>query len=160
MKVLVIGGTSFIGSSLITWLRSRNYDVDYTTRATLDLLAVPEKLGTYDVVYVCAAKTRLIDCEDDPTAYRINVDAPAAIARAAGMAKIVMLSTEAVERAIHLAYSMQKALCEISLRTVCDPVIVRLSKVAPDNLDACCDYLASLVYAEPGLYHWNPTTTI
>ncbi len=160
MKVLVIGGTSFIGSNLVTWLRSRGYDVDYTTRATLDLLDVPPKLKPYDVVFICAAKTRLIDCEDDPTAYRINVDAPVAIAKSAGMAKIVMLSTEAVERALNLKYAHMKETAETRLMIVCDPVIVRLSKVTPDNLDACCDYLASLVYAEPGLYHWNPTTTI
>ncbi len=154
MKALVIGGTSFIGSSLVPALRGCGHDTDYTTRATLDLLAVPEKLGAYDVVFICAAKTRLIECEDDATAYRINVDAPVAIARAVYPAKIIMLSTEAVERALHLNYSMQKALVEIALRTVCDPVIVRLSKVAPETLDDCCDYLASLTYAEPGLYHW------
>ncbi len=154
MKALVIGGTSFIGSSLVSALRGRGIDTDYTTRETLDLLAVPKKLGVCDVVFICAAKTRLIDCEDDPTAYRINVDGPMLTARAAAPSKIVFLSTEAVERALHLNYSMQKALAEISLRTVCDPVIVRLSKVTPETLDDCCDYLAGLAYAEPGIYRW------
>lgn len=154
LKALVIGGTSFIGSHLLVHLRKHNAKTQFTTRHTLDLLNVPDELPQADVVYICAAMTRFVECEDSRFAYRCNVDAPTQIAQRCPGSRIVYLSSEAVERAIHTAYGMHKALAEISLRQVCDPIIVRLSKVGPTTVHDCCDFLWRLSAREPGIYHW------
>ena len=95
--------------------------------------------------------SRFIECEDKPMAYRVNVDGPLEVARRT-TGKIIYLSSEAVERALHTNYGMHKALAELALRTQCDPIIVRLSKV--DRVQDCCEYLVSLAEATPGIYHW------
>lgn len=160
MRALVIGGNSFIGNRLIVKLRAAKWTVDYTTRETLDLAHAPatwlvkQTQGGPHVVYICAAKTRFIDCEDNAEAYRINVDGPLHVAQQFELAQIIYLSSEAVERALHTNYGMHKALAEQALRTVCQPVIVRLSKVTPGTLDECCDYLVYMTGAAPGIYHW------
>ncbi len=156
MRVLVVGGTSYIGSALVSALRSRHIETDYTTRETVNLLHPIKILPIYDVVYISAAMTRFIECEDHSEAYRINVDAPREIAECLSFAKIIYLSSEAVERALHTNYGLHKALAEIALRTVCCPVIVRLSKVSEERLDEVCDFLVDLASAgEDGrVYHW------
>ncbi len=162
MRVLVVGGTGFIGGALVSALRGAGIEVDYTTRQTVDLLKPIHILPIFDVVYICAAMTKFIDCEDDSRAYRINVDAPREIAELLSPAKIIYLSSEAVERGIHTAYGMHKALAELNLRTVCEPVIARLSKVTEESLDDCCDFLVGLgVSGEPGrVYRWKATKPI
>ncbi len=154
MRALIIGGNGYIGSQLKGALENIFWEVTATYREDYDLLNLPSVQPDIDVVYICAAMTRFIECEDDARAYRINVDAPINIAKAYPQAKIIYLSSEAVERAIHTAYGMHKALAEIGLRTVCEPVIVRLSKVEPHKLAECCTYLASLSDHRPGVYHW------
>ena len=126
------------------------------TRDVLDLLAPGDlsRFGQRDIVYLCGAKTRFIDCESDPTAYRINVDAQLTLARHFGLSKIVYLSSEAVERALHTAYGMHKALVEVGLWGVCTPRIARLAKVTPDRLQACCDWIADLPRKPAGVYRW------
>ena len=128
-----------------------------TTREMLDLLEPGDlsRFGHQDIVYLCAAKTRFLDCEADPTAYRINVDAQIALARHWGHERIVYLSSEAVEMALHTAYGMHKALCEMGLWGVTSPRIARLSKVTTDRLQACCDWLAELPRKPPGVYRWE-----
>ena len=128
MKALVIGGTGFIGSHLVDTLNTAGHKVWFTTRRTWDLAFPGEDLPDSDVVYICAAMSRFIECEDKPMAYRVNVDGPLEVARRT-TGKIIYLSSEAVERALHTNYGMHKALAELALRTQCDPIIVRLSKV-------------------------------
>lgn len=154
MRALVIGGTSFIGAALKGALWQKNVEVIATTRETCDLLNLPDSLPPSDVVYICAAMTRFIDCEANPLAYRINVDAPLQIAEMCQPAKIVYLSSEAVERANNTRYGTYKALAELGLRTVCKPLIVRLSKVYPDRLGEFCEFLVGLSDRPPGIYHW------
>ncbi len=156
LKALVIGGTGFIGSALVCALRERDIDVEYTTRQTLDLLKPIESLPSCDIVYICAAMSRFIECEDNPLAYRVNVDAPREIAELVHPAQVIYLSSEAVERALHTNYGLHKALAEVSLRTVCRPIIVRLSKVSEERLDDCLDFLVGLAsIGIPGkIYHW------
>ena len=154
-RVLIAGANSFIARGLDHYLNDLDeMSVIAFTRATLDFLNVPEKLPGYNFVYICAAITRFVDCEDDPLAYRVNVDGPVSIARAAQPAKVIYLSSEAVERALHTNYGMHKALAELGLRTVCDPVIARLSKVTKENLEDCCAFLAGLMEKPSGVYHW------
>ena len=154
MRALVIGGNSYLGSALVSGLEAAGWETIVTTRQTCDLLSLPETLPAADVVYICAASTRFIDCESDQLAYRTNVDAPIKIAQLCAPAKIVYLSSEAVERALHTNYGMHKALAEVGLRAVCNPLIVRLSKVIPQRLDKCIQYLVGLTSAPPGVYHW------
>ena len=157
MRVLVTGAGGFIGASLVKTLQELDMEVLGTTREVLDLLNLGdlERLGGHDIVYLCAAKTRFIDCESDPTAYRINVDAQIALARHFGYAKIVYLSSEAVEKALHTAYGMHKALVEMGLGAVCSPRIARLSKVTAETLQSCCDWLADLPRKPPGVDRWE-----
>jgi NADH dehydrogenase len=158
MKALVIGAAGTIGRALADALSAKGHETICLTRVQLDLLAIPEKWpaefdGT-DVVYLCAAMTRFIDCEANPDAYRVNVDAIIEIAQKTS-AKKVYISSEAVERALHTNYGMQKALAEIGLRAVCNPVIARLSKVDPWSMDSACEFLIGLAMAKPGIYRWH-----
>ncbi|MDP3952643.1 sugar nucleotide-binding protein [Microbacterium sp.] len=161
-KALVVGAGGMIGKALCKALERAGYEVRGTTRAELNLMALPDDISrslgfSPDVVYLCAAMTRFIDCEQDRHAYEVNVDAPLEIARQLGYARIVYLSSEAVERALHTNYGMHKALCEIGLRAIGSPVIARLAKVDPWSLEQCCEWLVWL--AEPavrrGVYRWH-----
>lgn len=159
MKVMVIGANGKIGRVLVDALREAGHETVGVTRKFLDLSAlpmdIPGAIGTADVVYLCAAMTRFIDCEADEQAYSVNVDAPAEIARQMAPARVVYCSSEAVERALHTNYGMHKALAEISLRTVCQPVVARLSKVDPDTMEDACDFLVRMATAAPGVYRWK-----
>jgi dTDP-4-dehydrorhamnose reductase len=151
---IVAGAGGFIGRGLMTALQARKWQALAATRQDFDLLDLPASVPAVDVVYICAAMTRFIDCEADPLAYRVNVDAPMQIARLTHPAKVIYLSSEAVERALHTNYGQMKALAEMGLRTVCDPVIVRLSKVTPERRQECCEFLAELAEKPPGIYRW------
>ena len=153
-----------IGKALLPALRQARVRAFGASRADLDLRDIPQnyaarfeaEVGEHiDVVYICAAVTRFIDCEADEDAYSINVDAPAEIARQFNWARIVYLSSEAVERALHTNYGMHKALAEMGLNAVCAPVVVRLSKVGAATLGSACAFLASLATARPGIYRWR-----
>ena len=166
MKIMIAGADSYIGRELCGYLAG--HQLVRTSRRGLgdmhlDFLSVPQvsmpTWGDVQAVYICGAMTRFIDCESNPLAYRINVDAPVAIAKAMPKARVVYLSSEAVERALHTAYGMHKALAEMGLRAVCNPVIARLSKVYPDNLDQVCKWLAGLAYTVSGVHHM-PTEPI
>ncbi len=161
MKALVIGAGGKIGANLLKALEGAGHEAVGVTRKFLDLTALPQDIeaviGSADVIYICAASTRFIDCEADPDAYRVNVDAPVEIAtqyKFSG-ATIVYLSSEAVERALHTNYGMHKALAEMGLRAVGNPVIARLSKVDPWSMDDACDFLVKLANAKPGVYRWR-----
>jgi dTDP-4-dehydrorhamnose reductase len=158
MRALVIGAGGKIGSALVKALELAGHEPVGVTRKFLDLTALPssieDAIGPADVVYICAASTRFIDCESDPDAYRVNVDAPIEIAKQY-MAQIVYISSEAVERALHTNYGMHKALAEIGLRAVCNPVIARLGKVDSWSMQDACEFLVSLSNARPGVYRWN-----
>lgn len=157
-KALVIGASGFIGKGLADYLWNHGFEVTGPRREALDLLNLPDQLPWAHVWYICAAMSRFIECEDQRAAYRVNVDGPVEIGRRSNINKyvprVVYLSSEAVERALHTNYGMHKALAEMGLRAVCSPIIVRLSKVTPERLKDCCAYLASLAEAEPGVYHW------
>lgn len=157
MKALVVGGAGYIGSALVCALRGRGIETDYTTRQTLDLLAPIQARPGFDIVYICAAITRFIDCERNRSvAYRTNVDGPLRVAKAFLPAAIVFLSSEAAETAGNTEYGAFKRTAELNLRTVCDPIIVRLADVRKYGLDECCDYLVGLAFnGEPGeVYYW------
>ena len=156
MRATVIGAGGTIGKALCKALAAAGHEVIAVTRNELDLLNLPEWCPPPlqgEVAYLCAAKTRFIDCEADSDAYRVNVDAPAHIGK--WFPKTIYLSSEAVERALHTNYGMHKALAEISLRAVCDPVIVRLAKVDAWSMHDACAFLIGLAKSRPGVYRWR-----
>lgn len=164
MNALVIGANGTVGKGLLPALRQAGHRAFGATRLDFDLREVPDGYATklefetgehIEAVYLCAAMTRFIDCEDNPDAYRINVDAQVELAKQFSWAQIVYLSSEAVERALRTNYGLHKAMAEASLRAVCDPVIVRLSKVGPTTLNSACAFLASMADARPGIYRWR-----
>lgn len=154
MKAIITGANGYIGKALAERLQP---SVIGTTRRTLDLLEIGDlkRFESPDVVYLCAAKTRFIDCERDPTAYRINVDAQIELASFWGHAKIIYLSSEAVESALHTAYGMHKALAEVGLRAVCNPIIARIcGKVTDLTLPHLVNWLHGLAHSKPGVHRW------
>lgn len=163
MKALVIGGDSFIGKHLAAALEEAGHSVKTTSRKGdgdlhFDLMEPTKKLPKADAVFICAAMTRFIDCEADPLAWRCNVDAPVEIGRQYGATntQVVYFSSEAVERALHTNYGMHKAMAEMGLRAVCDPIIARISKVTPETVYDLCRWLVELAAAKkPGIYRWN-----
>lgn len=163
-NALIIGSRGTIGKALVKALRDNGFKTFESDRASLDLRAIPSNYAArfeanaeahIDIVYICAAKTRFIDCEADSDGYQINVDAPMELARQFHWAKIIYLSSEAVERALHTNYGMHKALAEMGLRTVCEPVIARLSKVDPWSINHACAFLVGLASADSGVYRWR-----
>lgn len=155
MKAIVIGGDSFIGKRLREMLAARGDEVQWTSRRGdglyFDMLQ-PISLPDCDVAYLCAAATKFIDCESSAEAYRVNVDAPIAIARKLN-GKLVYLSSEAVERALHTNYGMHKALAENALLSMGGAVIARLGKTGPENLDMVCEQLITLGdVGKPGVH--------
>lgn len=161
MKAIVIGGDSFIGSELARLLEQQGHEVTRTTRRRgcewalyLDMLD-PGLLPECDVAFICAAVTRFIDCEHKPESYRVNVDAPVAIARQqeARRALVVYLSSEAVEKALHTAYGLQKALTEAALSGIGNAIVARLGKTTEQNVESVCGEIIRLAEAgRPGRY--------
>lgn len=160
MRALVIGGDSFIGGELVRQLEARGEQVIKTTRKLgredavffdMTYPLIPE----CDVAFICAAVTKFIDCEDDRNAYRVNVDAPISIAtqQAEKGALTVFISSEAVERALHTAYGMQKALAEVGLAGVGNVIIARIGKTTAQNVENVCSRIVALAQVgKPGLY--------
>lgn len=106
-RILVVGGDGAIGSALAAAFARRGDAVVATSRRTgigaplLDLAAPaatwPQLSG--DVAFLCAAQTRLAECEADPVgSERVNVDAPVDLAGSLhrGGAWVCALSTTAV----------------------------------------------------------------
>lgn len=146
MKILIIGVDGFIGSVLNVMLSSKitylTHEIVGTSRRRSGNgiiyfdLAFPTELPKADVTYICAAMTRFIECEDNFMSYRTNVDGPIWVTQKQNPGLVVYLSSEAVERAIHTAYGMQKALTEIYMRSQPNTCVVRLPKVT-DVEDIC-----------------------
>jgi dTDP-4-dehydrorhamnose reductase len=150
---LVVGGDSRIGRALARALAEDGHAVIATTRrrngCALDLAEVARTgaadLPACDVAFVCAAVSSYAACRsDERTARAVNVDAPAAIARAlrARGAHLVFLSTNAVfdgekpfRRADEqpngaTAYGRSKADAEALVRAIDpDAAVLRLTRV-------------------------------
>jgi len=105
--LLVVGGDGVIGKALLATARTRGIEADGTTRRPIpgamhiDLasgpLEAPETI--YGCAVICAAVTRIVDCESDPVgSRRVNVEAPTALARklAARGTQVILLSTSHV----------------------------------------------------------------
>ena len=155
---LVVGGDSRLGLCLIgllrgdkenrvRWTSRREHTVRVNPPATfLDLLN-PALLddeflinkGQGHVTYIVAAMTEFGACEGGgaATSWRVNADAPGAIARQASRLDSfpVFVSSDAVEFAPHTAYAMQKVHAELAVLAAGGGV-VRPARIAEEG-----DYL-------------------
>src|SRR4029077_19035936 len=110
MRILVIGIDSAIGGKLTAVLLARGHRVIGTTRNTRNIknqnvifldLALNDQpaLPEAEVAVVCAAMARFEECHNQPElAYRVNVEAPVAIANqlVPRGTRVLLLSTSAV----------------------------------------------------------------
>lgn len=172
---LVIGGDGFLGKALARRLRDGGEtDVVWTTRRRdwtiapqgsffFDLLSSdPGELPPCDIVYLVAANTKIAECERDPTAWRVNVDAPIAIAkrfmreRLFGKSiEIVYLSSDAVETCSGTAYGRQKAAAEAYMHAI-DATIIRPGRIPPERVDDLADIIiAAGLNRRRGVIRWQ-----
>jgi dTDP-4-dehydrorhamnose reductase len=175
-RFLVVGGDSLVGGSLLRALRTRGHGAVGTTRRAdtggddrlhLDIgTAQQAMLPTgFDHVYLVAAISNYGQCENDPAAWPINVEA---IPRLAGWfleqgARVSFISTNMVfggdrdwpgEDEVHtptIAYARQKSAGETAIRDIAAALgaterlnIVRLTKVVGPATSPFPDWLAAL----------------
>lgn len=163
----VIGGRGRIGSELVLALRqSGSGPFEYTTRHEGDGLfldlAEPLKLpwGKFkpdSIVFIVAGANGFEACEGKRESYRVNVDAPVAIARAAqrDSAFPVFISTDAVEWCGSSAYARQKALSEVAIR-MAGGAIIRPARVTPERAREFARFMLSIGDArQEGVFKWQ-----
>jgi dTDP-4-dehydrorhamnose reductase len=180
LNALVIGGDGFVGKRLVSALVERGDRVVSTSRRgaarsdwaavpvwpldllQLDNLALSLKLPPEPdispwVMYIVAAITKVVDCEGSQNSWRINADAPVHLARRAFAANMypVFISSDAVERAPHLAYSKQKAYAETVVLAL-GGAVVRPARITEPSLNELVALLIKVgeQTTAGGLYRW------
>jgi dTDP-4-dehydrorhamnose reductase len=164
-SALIIGGDSNIGRALAEKLSAQRVDCTTTSRRNqspniyLDLTNAPEdwpELPTADVAYICAASTKLEECENNPEATRkvnvLHMQMLAERLRNNG-SHIIFLSSNQVfdgEKPYRKPteatcpkneYGRQKAVFEEKLLAVKSASVLRLTKIVASPL--------------PMLVHWE-----
>ena len=160
MKALVVGGDSQVGKKLAAYLHAPFTSRRTGAKLSYDLeFSLPNALPKADVIYLVASMTKFRDCEMNPDAYRINVDAQVAIAAHFKEAHIVYISSEAAQWPNQTAYGSQKRACEISLLAACGYdrlCVVRPTKIIPETIGSLCTYLVHLGDNRScGVYRWS-----
>ena len=177
MRILIVGGDSLIGGSLISALRAEGHEVVATSRRTqsagadlqfLDLEAAVTQapvLPQVEAAVICAARARLTDCVEDPAgSRRVNVDGAGAVAREltnAG-AYTVFLSSDKVFDGLtpqrrrddatrpKTEYGRQKADAEAAILSLGDnAAVLRLCKVLDPSLALLSGWAATLSRGQP-----------
>ena len=165
MRALIIGGDSKLGRALHERLLARGHEVVCTTRqrrkATIaaagpiyfDMLdpRLPLKVadagvGGEVVVYIMAAITGTVPAESHPDAWRVNAEAPVAIALEARARAwhVVFMSSGTVELAQHSASARQKSYAEAVVH-MCGGCVVRpLPTVPPEKYGHVADLLVAV----------------
>ena len=146
MKALIVGGDSKLGIALAEELHARGHVPLPTTRRDkespwyLDLLnpVFPKKAHNFEVqtVYLVAAITGVMECETNPAAWAVNADAPVSLCQQAMVLNkhIVFVSSDAVEKAPRLAYSLQKSYAEIMV--LCSGgFVLRPNRIPSDKMN-------------------------
>lgn len=163
---LIIGGDGLVGSALRREMLRRKVPWVATSRRAgsppgvfLDLLNFDEfdlaVQGSH--VYLVAAVSGFRACEADPgSSWRVNVDAPIFLADyyRQRSAKIVFISSEAVESCGGTALGRQKAAAEAYMRTA-GVVIIRPTKITPGRVDSFASFVVDAAYGKPGLRRWE-----
>lgn len=166
-NALIIGGDGTIGTALGRALESRNINYSATTRAELDLAAPPKhwpSLPAAEVAYICAAITKLEECEREPAAtYLVNVTHTQALIerlQAAGSYVVFLSSNQVFDGSAPFRkaadapspmneYGRQKAEVERWLLAREEPsAILRLTKVVSGALPILAQWEAALKNGE------------
>jgi hypothetical protein len=160
MKALVVGGDSQVGKKLAAYLGCPATSRRVGASLSYDLaFSRPQSLPKADVIYLVASMTKFRDCEMNPDAYIINVDAQVRIASHFRQAHIVYISSEAAEWPNQTAYGSQKRMAEVSLLAACGYdrlCVVRPTKIDPSNIGSLCTYLGHLGDNRScGAYRWS-----
>ncbi len=170
-KVLVVGGDSNVGKVLSKKLFTDGHDVIQTTRREvlhtkqiyLNLLNPKLPTGVvYDVIYLVAAITGIMACEINPESWRVNADGPVALALQATygcnnpqFTQVVFVSSDAVESAPRLAYSLQKAYAETAVLSL-GGAVVRPARILPERLYNLVELLIDVgINKKKGLHRWE-----
>lgn len=166
MKALVVGGDGLIGSALVGVLRARGIDVIATTRRAdrrqagdyhLDLAQPIGDLPAATVVFLVAAMPKVFDCQGSELAWRVNADAPIAIAQAvAGRGThVVFVSSDSIHRFGACDYARAKLHVEGVLQAM-RATIVRPAPVARDRASECAAFIADVGLARlTGVQRWT-----
>lgn len=168
MRALVIGGDSKLGRALVGRLQERGHEVVATTRhepvgigcVYLDMLdpKLPEVFDGYrPVVYIMAAITGVVAAEAHPDAWRVNAEAPVALAIAAHSRgwPVVFMSSGTVERAQHTASARQKSYAEAVVHMLGGCVVRPLPVVPPEKYAEIADLLVDIgEQRRIGLVRW------
>lgn len=163
---LVIGGDGFIGSALVRSLIDKaTFELIVTSRRQnlprgwfyLNLEHAIDILPFHDVCFIVAAVNGFQGCEGNPISYRVNVDAPIAIAKQSCLRRgfPVFISSDSVEWCGTTAYARQKALAEIGV-TMCNGAIVRSCRITAANLERFIEFLISVgINRVPGIFRFE-----
>ena len=174
MRALVVGGDSKIGQVLCGRLNARGHEIIITTRRVekarpvegwvyLDMLdprlpaEVADNPGEF-VFYIMAAITGVVPAETHPDAWRINAEAPVALAlqaKARGW-HVVFMSSGTVEKAPHSASAMQKRYAELVVHMVGGCVVRPLPFVQPEKYAEIADLLVGVgEQRRTGVVRWG-----
>jgi nucleoside-diphosphate-sugar epimerase len=176
MKALVIGGDSKLGHALHVRLHERGHKVVVTTRRRhesdhlapgcvyLDMLdprlpEFPDDVGLETwTVFIMAAITGVVPGERHPDAWRVNAEAPVALALQAYQRgwRVVFMSSGTVEMAQHTASAHQKTYVEGVVHMIGGLVVRPLPTVPPEKYDEVADLMIDS--AEPwrtGVVRWE-----
>jgi len=167
MAALIVGGDSFLGKHLAqrlthAYCTSRRPGAKhyyYLGRSE------PHTLPTADVIYLIGGVTKFKECEIDPQAYHINVDAQIEIAACHDKAHIVYVSSETAEWPNQTAYGSHKRACELGLLAVCGGfrrlTIVRPTRITVNDVDQLCDLLVNVgADSMKGIFRWWPVKQV
>lgn len=171
-SAIVVGGGGLLGTALsVELLRLKEYYPQYELTITrrnsmlvsyhfLDLTVPHPKLPYIwpgGVVFLVAAITSLGAAEIDPAAWRVNADAPAALALEAAKGGMfpIFISSDAVERFPHMAYAKQKAYAETIVLS-CGGAVVRPTRIPRENVGDLVQTLISVANnRNAGLHRWS-----
>ncbi len=176
MVHLIIGGRGLVGSALCREMTRRELQWRSTSRhghdpwrgsqygtEYLDLAHLPDDTSEYpapaNFIYLVAANAKLAECERDPLAWRVNVDAPIALARYYHYGShIIYISSDAVETCSGTAYGRQKAAAETYMQVV-NATIVRPSRIPPERAEEFAGFVIdAALKLRSGVLRWSVNT--
>lgn len=168
---VVIGGRGLLGTALVEeleGLRTPQTSLAWTIRGGpasadsywLDLAEPHPKLPVTmfnGVVFLVAAIPSL-GAAESPLAWRVNADAPALLAIQALRAGMfpIFVSSDAVEKFPHMAYSKQKAHAE-TVVLCCGGAVVRPARFAMTTVHGLVALLCEIAQKRwEGIHRWEP----
>lgn len=175
MRALVVGGDSKLGRALCDRLLACGHEVVRTTRRAsgtwrrnesfVELNMLDPRLPRpgypgpdFHVVYIMAAITGVVPAEKHPDAWRVNAEAPVALALEAHKrgCSIVFMSSGTVELAPHTASAMQKRYAEAIIHMLGGCVVRPLPTVPSEKYDEVAALLVDVgEQGRTGVVRWE-----